>query len=75
MPAHLKRICSIFDELPSDLNFEASKQSGPTMSSGVIAQLTSVIQRVPTAYFDPLGQGRVKRELKKEQAARWQREI
>ncbi|TGO54959.1 hypothetical protein BCON_0099g00240 [Botryotinia convoluta] len=27
MPIHLKRICSIIDDLPSDLNFEVSQQS------------------------------------------------
>ena len=29
MPAHLKRICSVIDELPPDLNFEVSQQSEP----------------------------------------------
>jgi hypothetical protein len=29
MPTHLKRICSVIDELPPDLDFEASQQSGP----------------------------------------------
>ncbi|TGO62214.1 hypothetical protein BCON_0021g00270 [Botryotinia convoluta] len=27
MPTHLKRICSVIDDLPSDLNFEVSQQS------------------------------------------------
>jgi hypothetical protein len=27
MPTHLKRICSVIDKLPSDLNFEVSQQS------------------------------------------------
>jgi hypothetical protein len=29
MPTHLKRICSVIDKLPSDLNFEVSLQSEP----------------------------------------------
>jgi hypothetical protein len=29
MPTHLKRICSVIDKLPSDLNFEVSEQSEP----------------------------------------------
>jgi hypothetical protein len=29
MPTHLKRICSVIDKLPSDLNFEVSQQSKP----------------------------------------------
>ncbi|KAH6714478.1 hypothetical protein BKA61DRAFT_632343 [Leptodontidium sp. MPI-SDFR-AT-0119] len=29
MPTHLKRICSVIDELPPDLNFEVSQQSEP----------------------------------------------
>ncbi|TAQ86373.1 hypothetical protein B7494_g5286 [Chlorociboria aeruginascens] len=29
MPTHLKRICSVIDELPIDLDFEVSKQSEP----------------------------------------------
>ncbi|TVY89106.1 hypothetical protein LAWI1_G004645 [Lachnellula willkommii] len=29
MPTHLKRICSVIDKLPSDLNFEVSQQSEP----------------------------------------------
>ncbi|TVY83402.1 hypothetical protein LSUE1_G002964 [Lachnellula suecica] len=29
MPTHLKRICSIIDELPPDLDFEVSQQSEP----------------------------------------------
>ena len=27
MPTHFKRICSVIDELPSDVNFELSQQS------------------------------------------------
>merc|ERR1712098_410448 len=29
MPTHLKRICSVIDELPTDLDFEVSQQSEP----------------------------------------------
>jgi hypothetical protein len=29
MPTHLKRICSVIDELPPDLDFEVSEQSEP----------------------------------------------
>jgi hypothetical protein len=29
MPTHLKRICSVIDDLPPDLNFEVSQQSEP----------------------------------------------
>jgi len=29
MPTHLKRICSVIDKLPSDLNFEVSQHSEP----------------------------------------------
>jgi hypothetical protein len=29
MPTHLKKICSIIDDLPPDLNFEVSQQSEP----------------------------------------------
>jgi hypothetical protein len=29
MPTHLKRICSVIDELPPDLDFEVSQQSEP----------------------------------------------
>jgi hypothetical protein len=29
MPTHLKRICSVIDELPPDLDFEVSRQSEP----------------------------------------------
>ncbi|TAQ89491.1 hypothetical protein B7494_g2164 [Chlorociboria aeruginascens] len=29
MPTHLKRICSVIDKLPSDINFEVSAQSEP----------------------------------------------
>ena len=29
MPTPLKRICSVIDKLPSDLNFEVSQQSEP----------------------------------------------
>ncbi|KAJ8058420.1 hypothetical protein OCU04_012609 [Sclerotinia nivalis] len=29
IPIHLKRICSVIDDIPSDLNFEVSQQSEP----------------------------------------------
>jgi hypothetical protein len=29
MPTHLKRICSVIDDLPPDLDFEVSQQSEP----------------------------------------------
>ncbi|KAL7938316.1 hypothetical protein V8C35DRAFT_148512 [Trichoderma chlorosporum] len=32
MPTHLKRICSVIDQLPSDLNFDVSQQSEPRES-------------------------------------------
>ncbi|KAM0127296.1 hypothetical protein ACHAP3_008864 [Botrytis cinerea] len=32
IPTHLKRICSVIDELPPDLNFEVSEQSEPVES-------------------------------------------
>lgn len=35
MPTHLKRICSVIDKLPSDLNFEVSLQSESGLSQGL----------------------------------------
>ncbi|KAG9229500.1 hypothetical protein BJ875DRAFT_499897 [Amylocarpus encephaloides] len=40
MPTHLKRICSVIDELPPDLDFEVSEQSEPR-ESGLSQSLES----------------------------------
>jgi hypothetical protein len=40
MPSHLKRICSVIDDLPPDMNFEVSQQSDP-LESGLSQSLES----------------------------------
>ncbi|KAF7955067.1 uncharacterized protein EAE97_000326 [Botrytis byssoidea] len=49
MPIHLKRICSVIDDIPSDLNFEVSQQSEPG-ESGLSQGLGSPNSLEQTSY-------------------------
>jgi hypothetical protein len=53
MPTHLKRICSVIDDLPPDLDFEVSQQSEPG-ESGLSQELQSHYLSDQTSHNDAL---------------------
>ncbi|KAI9674841.1 MAG: hypothetical protein M1829_003581 [Trizodia sp. TS-e1964] len=55
MPMHLKRICSVIDQLPSDIDFEVSEQSGLHFSEN--PQSLSATQTLNSVFGDQHDQG------------------
>jgi hypothetical protein len=57
MPTHFKRICSVIDELPPDVDFEVSELGGSGLSQGLeshhLSNQSSQSSHVPSRDISP----------------------